>query len=135
MSCTSSSARLMSAGGSRSASKGFIAPCFPPGGSGNRRAERCAMMAAMDLGIDGRTAVVTGATRGIGAAVAALLEEEGARVVSVARSEGIDVTAADAADRIADRAGGPVDILVNNAGTSRIAGLDEMEDEDFYDAF
>ena len=82
------------------------------------RAARCAMMAAMDLGIEGRTAVVTGATRGIGAAVAELLEAEGARVVPVARSEGIDVTAPDAAERIAERAGGPVDILVNNAGTA-----------------
>jgi 3-oxoacyl-[acyl-carrier protein] reductase len=89
----------------------------------------------MDLGISGRTAVVTGATRGIGAAVADLLREEGVRVVPVARSEGIDVTAPDAADRIADAAGGAVDILVNNAGTSVIRPLDELVDEDYYDAF
>jgi NAD(P)-dependent dehydrogenase (short-subunit alcohol dehydrogenase family) len=93
------------------------------------------MMAGMDLGIDGRTAVVTGATRGIGAAVAERLEQEGARVVRVARSVGIDVTAPDAADRIAERAAGPVDILVNNAGTSEIKPLDELTDADFYDAF
>jgi 3-oxoacyl-[acyl-carrier protein] reductase len=93
------------------------------------------MMAGMDLGIEGRTAVVTGATRGIGAAVAERLEEEGARVVRVARSEGVDVTAPDAAERIAERAGGPVDILVNNAGTSEIKPLDELTDADFYDAF
>jgi 3-oxoacyl-[acyl-carrier protein] reductase len=89
----------------------------------------------MDLGIEGRTAVVTGATRGIGAAVADLLEQEGARVVRVARSEGIDVTAPDAAERIAERAGGPVDILVNNAGTSEIKPLDELTDADYYEAF
>jgi 3-oxoacyl-[acyl-carrier protein] reductase len=93
------------------------------------------MMAGMDLGIEGRTAVVTGATRGIGAAVAELLAAEGARVVRVARSEGIDVVAPDAAERVAERAGGPVDILVNNAGTSEIKPLDELSDADWYDAF
>jgi 3-oxoacyl-[acyl-carrier protein] reductase len=89
----------------------------------------------MDLGIEGRTAVVTGATRGIGAAVAELLGDAGARVVGVARSEGIDVTAPDAAERIAERAGGHVDILVNNAGTSEIKPLDELTDDDYYAAF
>ena len=91
------------------------------------------MMAGMELGIEGRTAVVTGATRGIGAAVAELLAREGARVVGVARSDGIDVTAPDAPERIAERAGGAVDILVNNAGTSEIKALDELSDDDYYD--
>jgi 3-oxoacyl-[acyl-carrier protein] reductase len=85
----------------------------------------------MDLGISGRVAVVTGATRGIGAATADILEAEGARVLRVARGEGIDVTAPDAADAIAARAAGPVDILVNNAGTSFARGLDELTDDDW----
>ena len=63
--------------------------------------------AGMDLGIEGRTAVVTGASRGIGASVAELLEADGVRVVPVSRSEGIDVTAPDAAERIAERAARP----------------------------
>jgi 3-oxoacyl-[acyl-carrier protein] reductase len=87
----------------------------------------------MDLGIDGRVAVVTGASRGIGAATAGLLEAEGARVVRVSRSEGIDVTAADAAERIAALAPGPVDILVNNAGTSMVRALDDVTDEEWYE--
>jgi len=85
----------------------------------------------MDLQIKGRTAVVTGASRGIGAATVALLEAEGARVVGVSRSTGVDVTAAGAAERIAERAGAPVDILVNNAGTSFAKALDELTDDEW----
>src|SRR4051795_6033495 len=85
----------------------------------------------MDLRIEGRTAVVTGASRGIGAATAAQLEAEGARVVAVSRGAGIDVTAPDAAERIAELAGAPVDILVNNAGTSYAKALDALTDDDW----
>jgi 3-oxoacyl-[acyl-carrier protein] reductase len=86
----------------------------------------------MDLGIAGRTAVVTGASRGIGAATAEMLEREGARVVRVSRGEGIDVTAPDAAERVAALAGAEaIDILVNNAGTSFARPLDELTDEDW----
>ena len=87
----------------------------------------------MELGIEGRVAVVTGASRGIGAATADLLEADGARVVRVSRSEGIDVTARDAAERIAERAPGPVDILVNNAGTSSVRALDAVTDDEWYE--
>jgi 3-oxoacyl-[acyl-carrier protein] reductase len=89
------------------------------------------IMASMDFGLQGRTAVVTGASRGIGAAVAALLEREGARVVGVSRSTGVDVTDPAAPERIAALAGGPVDILVNNAGTSFARSLDALTDEDW----
>ena len=86
----------------------------------------------MELGIAGRTAVVTGGGRGIGAATADLLEAEGARVVRVSRAAGIDVTARDAAERIAELAGpSGVDILVNNAGTSFARPLHELADGDW----
>jgi 3-oxoacyl-[acyl-carrier protein] reductase len=85
----------------------------------------------MELGISGRVAVVTGASRGIGAQAANMLEAEGAKVVRVSRADGIDVTAADAAERIAERAPGPVDILVNNAGTSFAKKLGDLTDDDW----
>ena len=86
----------------------------------------------MDLGITGRTAVITGASRGIGAAAARMLEQEGARVLAVSRSEGIDVTDPAAPERIAEALGGAApDILVNNAGTSFARSLDDLTDEDW----
>jgi 2-dehydro-3-deoxy-L-rhamnonate dehydrogenase (NAD+) len=66
-----------------------------------------------------RTAVVTGAGRGLGAAVAARLEADGVTVITLDRAGAVDhvvdVTDADALQSVA-RAAGPVDILVNAAG-------------------
>lgn len=89
----------------------------------------------MDLGLDGRAALVTGASRGIGRAIAAALVAEGARVAISSRSAaGIAVTAAEigarglawdsadvdgAAGLVAaaqDALGAPIDVLVCNTG-------------------
>jgi 3-oxoacyl-[acyl-carrier protein] reductase len=89
----------------------------------------------LDLGLEGRVALVTGASAGIGRAIAAELAAEGARVAIASRSrERIDATATeidahgfvhdsadlDAAgpllDAVAERLGGPVDVLVTNTG-------------------
>ena len=90
----------------------------------------------MDLGLNGKACIVTGASRGIGAATARMLAEEGAEVLPVSRSAGyaVDVTEPDAAQRIVSECRerfGRVDVLVNNAGTSRVRGLDELTDEDW----
>ena len=64
-------------------------------------------------------AVVTGASRGIGAAIVAALEKQGIAVSPMSRSTGVDVTHADAVTKAfaqARKAHGPVHILVNNAG-------------------
>jgi 3-oxoacyl-[acyl-carrier protein] reductase len=92
------------------------------------------MILLMDLGLDGRICVVTGATRGIGAATARMLAQEGARVLSVARDGAeleLDVTDPDAGERVLAACGGTPWALVNNAGGSRARPLDELTDADW----
>ena len=101
--------------------------------------------------LGGRTAVVTGASRGIGAAIAKALAEEGVRVVLIARSASrLEETAkaikgsipivADVTDphsverataRIATALDGAPDILVNNAGIFSVALAEETSGETF----
>jgi len=110
----------------------------------------------MDTGLEGRVAIVTGGSRGIGHAVAAQLVAEGADVVVVGRDEralarvvdelgagqalavAADLTDPAAADRVVDacreRFGGP-DVLVNNAGGATPSPIAELGEQDWHDAF
>jgi 3-oxoacyl-[acyl-carrier protein] reductase len=88
----------------------------------------------LNLGLDGRVCVVTGATRGIGAATARMLAQEGADVLSVARRGAdldLDITAPDAADRIRAACPRTPWALVNNAGASQARPLEELTDADW----
>jgi len=90
----------------------------------------------MNLGLEGRVCVVTGGTRGIGAATVRMLAQEGARVLSIARSAAdveLDVTVADAGERLLAACPGTPWALVNSAGTSQARTLDDLTDADWHE--
>jgi NAD(P)-dependent dehydrogenase (short-subunit alcohol dehydrogenase family) len=106
----------------------------------------------MDLDLDGRVAVVTGASKGIGHAIVQTLVDEGAYVIAAARNidslEGIEGVTAVAADLLqpdtvedlvarAIAEHGFLDILVNNVGGAPLHtdGFLAMSDADFERAF
>ena len=80
-------------------------------------------------------AVVTGAARGIGEAIAAKLDGAGYHVTRLDKEPGLDGVACDVADPEAveslAESIGPIDVLVNNAGMWRFAPLEEVAPAQF----
>src|SRR5213078_3524513 len=104
-----------------------------------RGAARTPLSCAPVASLESKTAIVTGASSGIGAATVAVLRREGARVAGGARRAGrieadvaleLDVTDPGSCERFVDAAtdglGGGVDVLVNAAGLA--LGRDQFDE-------
>jgi len=109
----------------------------------------------MDLKLSGGVAIVTGASRGIGRAIAETLAAEGMKLTLAARSgdqleqlatslktdclvQAVDLRTPDAAAAVVDatvKRFGQIDLLVNNAGATKRGDFFELTDADWADGF
>jgi NAD(P)-dependent dehydrogenase (short-subunit alcohol dehydrogenase family) len=107
----------------------------------------------MDLDLNGKIAIITGASRGIGKSIAQTLSAEGMKLTLVARSPldefsaslpspslplSIDMRRADSASRIVSATlekFGALDLLVNNAGATKRGDFLTLTDEEWTDGF
>ena len=107
----------------------------------------------IDLELEGKVAIVTGASRGLGRAAAVALVEQGVRVLAAARSmdelkelesqnpgsvraaqcDMLDTAAVGELPKVAIDAFGRLDILVNNAGISPAGRFLELDDQVWHD--
>jgi NAD(P)-dependent dehydrogenase (short-subunit alcohol dehydrogenase family) len=109
----------------------------------------------MDLGLSNKVAIVTGASRGIGKAIAETLSAEGMKVVLAARStselelvakslsngslaQAVDLREPDSANQVVSATlerFGKLDLLVNNAGATKRGDFLTLTDQEWADGF
>jgi NAD(P)-dependent dehydrogenase (short-subunit alcohol dehydrogenase family) len=109
----------------------------------------------MDLQLSGKVAIVTGASRGIGRAIAQTLAAEGMKIAAAARSkdqledlaksiqteclvQAVDLRGLESAAAVVDATiarFGKIDLLVNNAGATKRGDFFELTDADWDDGF
>ena len=82
--------------------------------------------------MESKTALITGASRGIGKSIKEVLNSNGIKIVSPSRNE-LDLSSSESIDKFLSQMSEDIDIIINNAGILKVGKHTELSSDDFHE--
>ncbi len=82
--------------------------------------------------MESKTALITGASRGIGKSIQEVLNSNGIKIVSPSRNE-LDLSSSESIDKFLSQMSVDIDIIINNAGILKVGKHNELSTDDFHE--
>ena len=82
--------------------------------------------------MESKTALITGASRGIGKSIKEVLNSNGIKIVSPSRNE-LDLSSSESIDKFLSQMSEDIDIIINNAGILKVGKHNELSSDDFHE--